>query len=128
MKTALHKTHITSEVMPTEYQECLAFVDYLETLKSQGKILLYSHIPNETYTTSWSAKGKNRAMGVHKGFPDYIIITNADIVCVEMKRRKEGKVSVEQEEWIEALNGVDVPSRVCYGAEEAIHFVYENIL
>ena len=37
----------TIEIIPTEYQECLWLVEYLDILQAQKKIGLYTHIPNE---------------------------------------------------------------------------------
>lgn len=100
----------------SEYTECLLLVDYLETLKTQGKIILFTHVPNETFTKSWSIKTKNKRMGVRRGFPDYVIVfkKNKRIIFIEMKALK-GKLSVEQEEWRQALDF----AYVCFGFDEA---------
>ncbi len=107
----------------TEYNESVAFADYLELLKAQGKVRLYSHIPNETYTTSWAQKLKNKRMGVSKGFPDYVILTEKEMVVIELKRRKGGKVSKEQEEWIAEFQRLGIRASVCKGMDEAVDFL-----
>lgn len=99
----------------TEDDECYALVDYLERLKGQGKVLLFSHIPQETYTKSWGVKMKNKRLGVRSGVPDYIIVTPKKTVWIEMKRMKGGKVSLAQKEWVEALEN----AHVCCGFDEA---------
>lgn len=107
----------------TEFQECRVFVEYLQLNK---KVLLYSHIPNETYTKSWNQKRKNTAMGVKSGVPDYVILTRKKCLFVEMKRKKGNKSTPAQDTWISTLNRLGIPARVCYGADEAIKFVGEN--
>lgn len=108
---------------PTEYQECLLFVEYLEI-----RNLRFSHIPQETFTKSWGVKKKNSMMGVRRGVPDYIVITPKGLLFIEMKRTKGGQVSKKQQEWIDELNECDgVEAKICYGATEAISFVEEYI-
>lgn len=118
---------------PTEHQECLLLVEYLKL-----KRLKFTHIPNETFTKSWSQKHKNKKEGVSKGFPDYAIIIPAQIfkpadtrindrvirksvlIFIEMKRTKLSTTSPEQKEWIEALNTVEnVGAFICKGFDEA---------
>lgn len=115
-------------LIPTEEEECIPLVQYLEYLKALGNLLLFTHIPNETYTKSWGTKMKNKRMGVRKGFPDYIIIlNNQTTIGIEMKRTKGSVTSKEQEEWVKGLTLSGVPTRVCYGFEEAKAFVEEFI-
>jgi len=103
----------------SEYSECLALTHYLELLKTQGKIKVFSHIANETFTKSWVTKMKNKAMGVRPGMPDYIIIANRHIIFIEMKRVSGGKLSDYQKTWLEALQALDLPAHVCKGFEDA---------
>ena len=105
---------------PTEYEECVAFVEYLKL-----KNLLFTHIAQETYTKSWNQKRKNKAMGVRKGFPDYVIVVKNKLIFIEMKRKKGGVVSDEQAGWQNALKNIspNVYAEICYGADEAINFV-----
>jgi len=66
---------------------------------------------------------------IGKGFPDLAIIIprqksklkQTHLIFIEMKRAKGGKVSAEQDVWIEALNEVDgVAAYVCFGVDSAI--------
>lgn len=111
--------------VPLEIHEQMAFVDYLELLKAQGKILLYTALPNNTYTTSWKQRVKHNREGVRRGFPDVVILTahTKKILFVEMKRVKGGTVKPEQKEWIEGLNACGGVARVCRGFEEAKEFI-----
>lgn len=108
-----------STIIDSEYQECLWLVEYLDILKRMGKVKLYSHIPNSTYTQSWAQKTKNRLLGVNKGVPDYFILFPTHAITVEMKRTKGGVLSPEQKEWIENLNKVNIRSFVAKGFVEA---------
>jgi len=112
---------------PLEHDECVTFVQWMEVKK-----LMFTHIPNETYTTSWNQKRKNKAEGVKKGFPDYVIVIPKDkskrgkshLLLVEMKRRKGGKATPEQLSWIAAMNDIEnIQAVVCKGAEDAISFI-----
>lgn len=102
----------------SEYAESVIFANWL---RARG--LTFSHIPNSTYTPSHAAKAKNKAMGVSKGVPDYLILLPGRVVFVELKRRHGGRVSPEQLEWGEALVRSGAFFSVCYGALEAISFV-----
>lgn len=107
---------------PTEAQEGAALVAYL---RIRGH--MFTHIPNET---GGSPEARRRAIrmkqqGTSKGFPDYLIITKAGLVAVELKRVKGSKVSPEQIAWVKALGDCGVTARICKGAEEAIAFINE---
>lgn len=106
-------------LLKNEEAECVALVDYLSILETQGKILLFTHVSNETYTTSWKQKHKNKRMGVRSGVPDYIIITPTTVLFLEMKRLKGGVVSTAQKEWLRACGGKKTISALCRGFDEA---------
>lgn len=99
--------------------------DYLEVLKMQGKVVLFSHVPQETFTKSWATKNKNKAMGVRAGVPDMIIVYPDRVLFLELKRLKGGVVSVAQNEWIDALQQVGrktdsrVYAGIAYGFDDA---------
>jgi VRR-NUC domain-containing protein len=84
-------------------------------------------VPNETYTTSWSQKAKNKALGVSAGVPDlFVALPGRGLLGIEMKRIANYKVSPAQAQWIELLTTIPgVEARVCRGADEAIAFVSE---
>lgn len=105
--------------MKPEEIECVALTNYLELLKEQGKVIVFSHTAQETYTKSWKQKNKNKRMGVRSGVPDYLIVTKKKLLFIEMKRKKGGVVSKAQKEWIKAINGVGGNAVVCRGFEEA---------
>lgn len=94
----------------------------------EGKIMAFSHIPNETYTKSWSAKRRNKRLGVQKGFPDYVVVlNNGEVAFIELKRTKKSVTSPEQKAWIEALNEKRTVAKVCKGYLEAKRFLEGRI-
>lgn len=115
-----------NKLIPSEYHECQALVQYLELLKKIGKVKLFTHIANETTVQSWALKSKRTAQGVRKGFPDYVVVTIKGIVFIEMKRSKGGITSPEQMEWLKALRD-HAPAVVCNGFEQAKEFLDEII-
>jgi len=94
--------------VPTEDQECIWIAEYLEE-KAITKGWVYTKTTQETYTTSWAQKKKNKLMGLKKGLLDYIIVIPGDIVNIlvfaEAKRTKGGVLSEDQKKWIAALKG-----------------------
>lgn len=108
------------ELVPYEEDEQKTFVEYLE-----AKRLMFTAIPNSTYTKSWKQKAKNKEQGLRPGLPDLIVLLPGKILFVEMKRRKGGRTTQEQKNWIAALNSIcpHVKSTVCKGAAEAIALI-----
>ena len=102
-----------------EYHECCTLAEYLDALQRQGRILRYGHIPNETWTKSWSQKIRNKKQGVKKGFPDYMIIFPKELVFIEMKRAKGGVTSPEQSAWLNDLMTLGTTAEVCHGFDAA---------
>ena len=76
---------------------------------------------------------KMKRLGTSKGFPDLLVFipvygATGEVDCyqmcgVEMKRRRGGRVTQEQKEWLEILQASGVMCAVCRGAEEAINYV-----
>ena len=104
---------------PLEYDECVTLATYLELLKTQGKILGYTHIPQETFTKNWGTKMKNKRMGVKPGIPDYLIITHTKILFLEMKRKTGGSVKPDQKIWLELLKDKETLTAVGKGFDQA---------
>lgn len=113
------------QVIASEYQECLYLVEYLEHLRNMGRVTMYTHIPNSTYTSSWAQKRKNMRMGVSKGVPDYMILLKNSICFIEMKMERRGTVSLEQAEWMRQFNALGIPAKVCRGFVQAKEFIEE---
>lgn len=95
-----------------EEQKCV--VQYLEM-----KHIKFTCIPNSTNTNVYQ-RAINKAMGLRRGLPDLLMIINKRLVFIEMKRKKGGKVSEEQLEWMRRLNDCDnIYCYVCEGFESA---------
>ncbi len=104
---------------PKEAEEQAAFVEWLEYNGFK-----FTAIPNSTYTTSNAQKAKNYRQGLRPGLPDLLVIVKDSLVFIEMKRRKQSKVSDTQQIWIDDLNKCDnVAAHICYGADEAIEII-----
>ena len=106
--------------IPTEEQEQRTVAAYLDRIG-----VLWCHVPNGSGMYGGRNDGsrihknvKLKAMGVKSGVPDILIFDG--FVAIELKRRKDGKVSPKQREWIEALKYRGWRVAVCNGAGEAI--------
>ena len=91
----------------------------------------YWHTPNETWTSSWATKAKNKKKGVKAGVPDLTILIPYDTgfftLYLELKT-ETGTMSDDQKEWQSILSEVDsCEYRCCKGLDEAIGIV-ENML
>lgn len=112
------------KLIPLEEQEQMKFVSWLRVKK-----IRHIHIANERMC-SVVYKKKLKALGTYAGFPDLMIFLPNRTLFIEMKRsdKRLSRVSKEQSEWLEFLNLLDEGSaKVCYGADEAIEFVKENL-
>ena len=112
------------KLIPLEEQEQMKFVSWLRVKK-----IRHIHIANERMC-SVVYKKKLKALGTYAGFPDLMIFLANRTLFIEMKRsdKRLSRVSKEQSEWLEFLNLLDEGSaKVCYGADEAIDFVKENL-
>lgn len=108
-----------TSLIATEYQEQCMVVEYLDLLMQQGKVIVFSAVPNNTYTKSWSQLRKQKMEGVRPGVPDLIIVTPTTVLFLEMKRVSGGKIGDQQKVWLEALPHKEVVARVCKGFDEA---------
>lgn len=113
------------EQIPLEYEEQVAVVEYLELRGHK-----FTAIPNDVYTNSHKQKAKKRREGLRAGLPDLFVIIGDQALFIEMKRRKRGVVSQDQQAWIDAINKTQVKAYVCRGADEAIEIIrrYETKL
>ena len=111
-------------IIPTEEEEQMALVEYLEL-----KGLTFTAVPNSTFTRSWKQKAKNKRTGLRRGFPDMIIVLPNKLLMCELKRKKGGVLSQYQKSSINTLNNISdsVEAIVCKGANECIDYI-ENYL
>lgn len=79
------------------------------------------HIPNGG-TRAKSEAGRFKAEGVKAGVPDiFLPVPRGEYagLFIEMKRRKGGRVSIDQSMWLEALKKQGYRTAVCRGWEQA---------
>lgn len=117
----------TGKIIPTEYQECLAFFQYA---KAQGFSEDLIKIANERKESdSWFIVALY-AIGFKKGILDYqYIVPNEkyNSLWLEMKRTTERnkKKKPEQDEWIVRLRKRGHYATYAYGCDDAIQ-IYQN--
>ena len=110
----------TSNKNPYEEDEQIKLAQYLDM-----KNYCWCHVPNEgKHKIQYYAKQKR--LGVKKGVPDNFIFDVIDGykgIAIELKRKKGGRVSKEQKEWLDKLDNRGWLTRVCKGADEAIDWL-----
>lgn len=120
--------------IPKEDQEAKDFAKLLNMMGYK-----FTHIANEIDIPGKGAiiaGAKGRAMGVSKGFPDYMIISKSgSLVFIELKRQRKilkngklgaspSKVQPEQVEWIDRLSQLqNVHATICYWYRDALAFI-----
>lgn len=133
-KTA-QKTRNTGKSVPIEDVECFNFVDWLNKYAPD---VVYAHIANESRSSKKDAAIRGRKlqrMGQKRGVWDYeLFVPIYDVdgeigtyqeLRIEMKRQRGGgsTVSKEQKDWKKVYESAGIPTKICYGADEAIKFV-----
>ena len=92
----------------------------IQWCRTRPELQFLFHIANEnTAGIKWGVR--NRQLGVKSGVPDLMLPIPAGGyhgLFVEMKTRR-GKVSDNQQRWIDALNAFGYRAVVCYGWEAA---------
>lgn len=113
-----------NKICPTEKAEHLKLISWLNL-----KHLKFNHTANERKTTARQGAELKR-LGVKKGFPDISVYLSDKVLFIELKRavKSKSKVSPEQAEWVEFFNSKPyAKAKICYGADEAIKFIYQNL-
>lgn len=100
--------------LPSEHAEQVTFVAQFERAYPGTRIFA---IPNGGLRNMTTAK-KLKAEGVRPGVPDLFV--PAWRLWIEMKRTKGHRVSPEQKDWINYLEGVGYRVLVGYGWEHAM--------
>lgn len=106
----------TSRKYPLEFDECLELTDWL-----RDHAIVYVHIPNEGLRSEITGR-RLRAIGLHSGFPDYLVFrTDAVGTALEMKRVKgSAKPFNEQLQWRDRMLALGWDHIFGYGASDAI--------
>ena len=109
-----------TEMLPTEEQEQNAVAKWLRRNR-----VLFTHPPNGLQRSK-AAGARLKRLGVCPGVPDLLIFSpspaepSARGVAIEMKRRRRGMVSLNQERFHRALRDAGWSVFVCEGAASAI--------
>jgi hypothetical protein len=106
--------------MLTEHQEQKNFVKWFELQYPKIKLFAIPNGGNRNVVTATMLK----AEGVRKGVPDIFIPEWR--LWLEFKRVKGGKVSLEQQDWIDYLNGCGYTAVVVNGFDVAKDYVLKN--
>lgn len=121
-----------------ERQECIAFSQWLKLNK-----ICFLHVPNGENRPKKQIITKNgnsiqicpsgnilKAMGVQKGFPDFIIFHKNKYhgaLIIEMKKIKGGRISIEQKYWIDVLIENGYLAVICNGWDAAREMTKEYL-
>lgn len=115
----------TQKLIPSEYQECKAFWDYILLLKLDKDFI--KHANERMGDKSWFIKALF-AIGFYKGLLDYqYIVSNEKFhgLWIEMKRvdQREEKKRIEQDKLIARLLKNGYYATYAYGCEDAIRIL-----
>lgn len=116
--------------VPTESEEQQALFRYCAVMRgSYPQLDRLVHIPNEGKRTITNGRRLKRE-GLKKGYPDILLdVPSCGFhgLRIELKRRKGGRITPEQKEWIIELNKSGYAAALCFGWEDAWGFI-ENYL
>ena len=101
----------------SEHLEQCAVIQYCKIKKH----LIFA-IPNGTNVPSHKGRAKLKAEGLKSGVPDLMLpVAKGGYhgLFIEMKKPKTGKVSSNQDEWLDTLAYNGYQTEVCYGFDEA---------
>lgn len=121
MPVKIGRLNVDSKIK-SEDMEQAEFVQWMRRTYPQHRIFA---IANGGYRSKITA-AKLKATGVSAGVPDLFIPSLA--LFIEMKRTKGGRVSPEQNQWIDYLRSVGYRAEVCYGKDEAIKVVLKIVV
>ncbi len=120
----------TAPLMPSEHEEQAALFAWAAVRRKQyPELTLLFAIPNMG-KRHVSFAVKMRDEGLKKGVPDIFlpVARRGYHGCfIELKRRKGGVVSEEQQEWIDELTANGYLAVVCRGAETAIKTIEDYL-
>lgn len=123
---------MTVNTTPLEKEEQIAFVEYcgnngISVVSTQNGFKM----PKAAF--NYAAYSRTlKKMGLSKGFPDLIILEKNkskthEVLFIEMKRQKGGKLKPEQEEWIQKLDDKDYCVGVAKGCESAVRILQKYL-
>ena len=115
---------------PTEDQEQMTLFGWAARMTGRyPELALLYHIPNGGSRNAIEALNL-KMQGVKAGVPDLCMpVARGGYhgLYIEMKRRKGGKISPEQESWLDALREQGYKAVICWGWEEAKNIMEEYL-
>ena len=117
--------------IPTEDEEQAAVFEWADLSAGRWpELRLLFHVPNGGLRNKVTA-ARMKMLGVKAGVPDLFLPAARgewNGLFIEMKRRKGGKLSPLQVDWIEALGRQGYKTVVCLGADAAIAAIEDYLL
>jgi hypothetical protein len=108
-----------------------ALAELLDTIRLNGRPLLWCHVPNEGKRNKLYAVELKRR-GVKAGVPDVLIFDPPPKcpqryrgIALELKRTSGGKESDDQRFWRQGLQDRGWGATICYGIDDAIECLKE---
>lgn len=115
---------------PTEEQEQMAVIEWRDLMVYQfPELRLLIHIGNGGWRSKPEAV-RFKKMGVHPGVSDLFLPVARDGfhgLWIEMKRKKGGKLSPDQKQWIEDMTAEHYLAVRADGAEQACEILYKYL-
>jgi VRR-NUC domain. len=116
--------------IPTEHEEQVKVFEWAELVKGKyPEIALMFAVPNGSNKSVASAM-KFKREGLKSGVPDICLPVarcKKHGLYIEMKRKKGGVVSKEQDWWLTQLRMQGYETVVCYGGNEAINIIEQYL-
>lgn len=115
---------------PLESEEQISFIEYckaknIRVVSTQNGFKM----PKTAFNFAAYSK-KLKRMGLSKGFPDLIIFaknSTNEVLFLEMKRQKGGKLYDEQKEWVEWLDSEGYAVGIATGCDSAIRILNQYL-
>lgn len=115
---------------PSEEEEQATVMEWATLMRNQRPELdLLFHVPNGGDRHP-AVAAKLKRTGVKKGVPDLFLPVargGAHGLWIEMKKRKNGRVSPEQKEWLSALERQGYVCVVAHGSDEACDAIWNYL-
>jgi hypothetical protein len=109
---------------PPEYKEQIRLAAYLDRLG-----VLWCHVPNERQMSPRAGRALN-LQGRKSGIPDCLVFEPAPGkstgVVIELKRRKGGRLSPTQREFLQRFSALGWPAYCAAGADDAIRWLQDQ--
>ena len=115
---------------PSEDEEQAVVFEWVSLMEKQlPELGLLFHIPNGGYRHPATAARMKR-LGVKSGVPDlFLPVARGGFhgLWIEMKRKKDSRVSDAQKAWIESLRSEMYRCEVAYGSKQACDYLFNYL-